>query len=189
MPVLEELSFGSEVTGSQYGLPAAVDAAWTLAPGLARPDSRGQVRLASADWRDAPIIEANFLATQTDIDAMLRCIEMCREIGNSEFCAPYRKREIMPGPLSRDEMTNFMRNAAGTYFHETCTAKMGRDPMSVVDSKLKVYGVEGLRVADGSIMPEITTGNTMAPIVAIGERASDIIRSQYGLGTDAVNKG
>ena len=189
MPVLEELPFGSEVTGPQFGLPSAVDAAWTLAPGLARPDSRGQVRLASANWRDAPIIDANFLATQTDIDAMLKCIEMCREIGNSEFCAPYRKREIMPGPLPRDEMANFMRNAAGTYFHETCTAKMGRDDMSVVDSKLKVYGIEGLRVADGSIMPEITTGNTMAPIVVIGERASDILRAQYGLAAAPVNKG
>ena len=181
MPVLEELPFGSEVTGPQYGLPTAVDSAWTLAPGLARPDSRGEVLLASGDWRDAPIIEANFLATQTDMDAMLKCVEMCREIGNSDACAPYRKREIMPGNLSKGEMENFIRDASGTYFHQTCTCKMGTDEMSVVDGKLKVYGVEGLRIADGSIMPEITTGNTMAPCAVIGERAADILRTEYQL--------
>ena len=181
MPVLEETPFGSEVTGPQYGLPTAPESAWTLAPGLARPDSRGEVKLASADWKDAPIIEANFLATQTDMNAMLRCVEMCREIGNSEFCEPYRKREIMPGNLPKGEMENFIRDAAGTYFHETCTCKMGTDKMSVVNSKLKVYGVEGLRIADGSIMPAITTGNTMAPCAVIGERASDILRQEYEL--------
>lgn len=187
MPVLEECPFGSEVTGAQYGLPIAPESAWTLAPGLARPDSRGEVKLASADWRVAPVIDANFLATQTDIDAMLKCVEMCREIGNSDFCAPYRKREVMPGSLPKDEMVNFIRNAAGTYFHETCTAKMGRDPMSVVDGQLKVYGIEGLRIADGSIMPAITTGNTMAPCTVIGERASDILRASHGLTAEAAN--
>jgi choline dehydrogenase len=181
MPVLEECPFGSEVTGPQYGLPSAPETAWTLAPGLARPDSRGEVKLASADWRDAPIIEANFLSTQTDIDAMLKCIEMCRDIGNSEFCAPYRKKELMPGPLPKDEMTNFLRDAAGTYFHETCTCKMGTDEISVVDGRLNVYGIKGLRIADGSIMPEITTGNTMAPIAVIGERAAGFIRETYNL--------
>ena len=139
------------------------------------------MKLASADWRDAPIIEANFLSTQTDIDAMLKCIEMCRDIGNSEFCAPYRKKELMPGPLPKDEMTNFLRDAAGTYFHETCTCKMGTDEMSVVDGRLNVYGIKGLRIADGSIMPEITTGNTMAPIAVIGERAAGFIRETYNL--------
>jgi choline dehydrogenase len=181
MPVLEETPFGSEVTGPRYGLPKGADSAWTLAPGLARPDSRGEVRLASGDWRDAPIIDANFLSTQTDMDAMMRCVEMCREIGNSDFCAPYRKREVMPGPLSKGEMENFIRDAAGTYFHETCTCKMGRDEMSVVDGKLKVYGIEGLRIADGSIMPEITTGNTMAPCAVIGERAAEILQREHNL--------
>ncbi|WP_172329054.1 GMC family oxidoreductase [Mangrovicoccus sp. HB161399] len=184
MPVLEECPFGSEVTGPQYGLPSSPDSAWTLAPGLARPDSRGEVRLGSADWRDAPVIEANFLSAQTDIDAMLTCIEMCRDIGNSEFCAPYRKREIMPGPLPKAEMADFLRNAAGTYFHETCTCKMGQDEMSVVDGRLKVYGIEGLRIADGSIMPEITTGNTMAPCAVIGERASAFLREAHGLAAE-----
>ncbi len=110
---------------------------------------------------------------------MLRCVEMCRNIGNSEFCAPFRKRECMPGDLKGPDMENFIRNAAGTYFHESCTAKMGQDQMSVVDGNLKVYGIDGLRIADASIMPAISTGNTMAPTVIIGERAAAIIATAY----------
>lgn len=74
-----------------------------------------------------------------------------------------------------------MRDAAVTYWHQTCSAKMGRDAMSVVDASLRVYGVEGLRVADGSIMPKVATGNTMAPCVIIGEKASRYIRTTHGL--------
>jgi choline dehydrogenase-like flavoprotein len=73
------------------------------------------------------------------------------------------------------------QKGATTYWHETCPAKMGRDEMSVLDSRLKVYGVENLRIADGSIMPRITTGNTMAPYVIIGERASEMIRKAHGI--------
>ncbi len=179
MPVLEETPFGSEVTAAEFDLPVGPASAWTLAPGLARPDSRGEVRLASSNPFDAPLIFANFLSADTDMKAMVRCVEMCRDIGNSEYCAPYRKRECMPGDLKGAEMENFIRNAAGTYFHESCTAKMGRDPMSVVDGNLKVYGIEGLRIADASIMPAISTGNTMAPTVIIGERAAEIIATAY----------
>ncbi|WP_409560028.1 GMC family oxidoreductase [Hyphomicrobium sp. MC8b] len=179
MPVLEETPFGSEVTGKEFDLPVGPASAWTLAPGLARPDSRGEVKLASSNPFDAPLIFANFLSTDTDMKAMVRCVEMCRDIGNSEFCAPYRKRECMPGDLKGADMENFVRNAAGTYFHESCTAKMGRDAMSVVDGNLKVYGIEGLRIADASIMPAISTGNTMAPTVIIGERAAEIIAAAY----------
>ena len=79
------------------------------------------------------------------------------------------------------QLEDFIRNAATTSWHETCTAKMGRDDMSVVDSRLKVYGVENLRIADGSILPRIPTGNTMAPCVVIGELAADFVRASYGL--------
>ncbi|KHQ53448.1 hypothetical protein A9320_05565 [Ruegeria sp. PBVC088] len=85
------------------------------------------------------------------------------------------KREVMPGALSPAEMQDFAKNAAGTYFHESCTCKMGTDEMSLVDANLSVYGVEGLSIADASIMPRVTTGNTMAPTVIIGERAADIL--------------
>jgi len=186
MPVLEECPFASEVTATQFDLPHGTASAWTLAPGLARPDSRGQVRLASANPADAPIIDANFLSTETDMRAMVRCVELCREIGNADNLAPFRKREVMPGNLKGAELENFIRNAAGTYFHESCSAKMGRDEQSVVDGTLKVYGIEALRVADASIMPTITTGNTMAPTVIIGERAGQILRGVYGLSAEKV---
>jgi choline dehydrogenase len=78
-------------------------------------------------------------------------------------------------------LENFIRDAAITYWHQTCTAKMGRDAMSVVDNHLKVYGIENLRIADGSIMPRVTTGNTMAPCVIIGERAGEILRAAHKL--------
>jgi choline dehydrogenase len=94
----------------------------------------------------------------------------------------------MPGNLKGRELESFVRDAATTFWHETCTAKMGRDEMSVVDSRLKVYGVDNLRIADGSIMPRITTGNTMAPCVIIGERAAEILRRTHNLGVHEMDK-
>ena len=87
----------------------------------------------------------------------------------------------MPGDLPGQKHERFVRNGADTFWHQSCTATMGRDAMSVVDGNLKVYGVEGLRIADGSIMPRITTGNTMAPCVVIGERVADILEAEHGL--------
>jgi choline dehydrogenase-like flavoprotein len=91
------------------------------------------------------------------------------------------KREVMPGNLKGAVLEDFIRDAASTYYHQACTAKMGRDQMSVVDNNLKVYGIDNLRIADGSIMPRVTTGNTMAPCVIIGERAVEIIRAEHSL--------
>jgi choline dehydrogenase len=93
--------------------------------------------------------------------------------------SPFVKREVMPGTLKGAELVRFIRDAASSYRHATCTAKMGMDAMSVVDSDLKVYGIERLRIADGSIMPRITTGNTMAPCLVIGERAAQILRTEH----------
>ena len=87
----------------------------------------------------------------------------------------------MPGNLRGAELQYFIRDAAVTFWHETCTAKMGRDVMSVVDGNLKVYGVENLRIADGSIMSRVTTGNTVAPCVVIGERAAEILKAKHKL--------
>ena len=87
----------------------------------------------------------------------------------------------MPGNLKGAELENFIRDATITSWHQTCTAKMGRDSMSVVDGYLKVYGIDHLRIVDGSIMPRVTTGNTMAPCVVIGERAGEILRVEHNL--------
>jgi choline dehydrogenase len=94
----------------------------------------------------------------------------------------------MPGNLKGRELESFVRDSATTYWHETCTAKMGRDEMSVVDSTLKVYGVDNLRIADGSIMPRITDRNTMAPCVIIGERAAEVLRTDHILETASVSR-
>jgi choline dehydrogenase len=85
----------------------------------------------------------------------------------------------MPGNLQGPELEHFVRDATITTWHQTCTAKMGRDAMSVVDANLKVYGIDNLRIADGSIMPRVTTGNTMAPCVIIGERSGEILRAEH----------
>ncbi|WP_425407595.1 GMC family oxidoreductase [Hwanghaeella sp.] len=174
-PVLEECAFGSEVTGPHYGLPTDPEKAWTLAPGLVRPKSRGYLELTGPTRNDPVQVHANFLSDPADMKALTYCVELCREIGNSSALKPFAARELMPGALHGDALAQFVRNAAGTYFHQTCTAKMGNDEMSVVNGALQVYGITGLRIADGSVMPSITTGNTMAPCVVIGERAADLI--------------
>ncbi len=178
-PVLEECAFGSEVTRVRHALPADPALAWTLAPGLVRPESRGHVELTGASPEDPVRIHANFLDSPRDVEALLRAVELCREIGNSAPLRPFVRRELSPGPLAGADMKQWLREAAGTYFHQTGTARMGRDPLAVVDGSLRVRGIEGLRVADGSIMPTITTGNTMAPCAMIGERAALLIASAH----------
>ncbi|WP_084799437.1 GMC family oxidoreductase N-terminal domain-containing protein [Bradyrhizobium sp. Ai1a-2] len=155
--------------------------AFTLFGGLVRPRSRGRIRLTGSHPGDPLQIEANFLSHPDDMKAAITCVDVCRELGNSAAMRPFRKREVLPGDLNGEDMEDFIRDAASTYWHQTCTAKMGRDDMSVVDAKLNVYGIDRLRIADGSIMPRVTIGNTMAPCIIIGERAGHILQSKYGL--------
>jgi choline dehydrogenase len=180
-PVLEETAFASERVAPDYDVPVGSEWAWTLAPGLVRPESRGHIALTGRTADDPVAIHANFLQSDSDLRALRVAVELCREIGNSPVLQPFAKREVMPGPLKGAALDQFIRNAAGTYFHQSGTAKMGRDALSVVDSELRVHGMTGLRVADGSIMPCITTGNTMAPCAMIGQRAADLIKLTYGL--------
>ena len=163
---------------ARFNLPAA---GWTLLPGVVRPKSRGHIRLTGPNPTDAVEIHANMLSHPDDLAAAISAVELSREIGNSPQLRRFTKREAVPGPLKGVDLERFIRDAAWSYSHQTCTAKMGRDSMSVVDGTLKVYGIDSLRIADGSIMPRVTTGNTMAPCVVIGERASEIIRAQYKL--------
>jgi choline dehydrogenase len=154
---------------------------WTMFGGLVRPKSRGQIRLTGPKPLDPLQIETNMLSHPDDLKAAIACVQLCREIGNSAALSPFVKREVMPGNLKGAELENFIRDSVATYWHQTCTAKMGRDSMSVVDGNLKVYGIENLRIADGSIMPRVTTGNTMAPCVIIGERAGEILKADHKL--------
>jgi choline dehydrogenase len=152
---------------------------WGMGASVLRTKSRGLIRLTGPNPSDPVEIEANTLSHPDDLKAVMACLEICREIGNSAALRPFVKREVMPGNLKGPALEDYIRDACVTYWHQTCTAKMGRDEMSVVDSRLKVYGIENLRVADGSIMPRVTTGNTMAPCVIIGERASEMIRTAH----------
>ena len=154
---------------------------WTMFAGLAQPKSRGRLRLSGPGPLDPILIQPNCLSEPEDLSAALVAVELCREIGNSAAFTPLVRDETAPGKGYRTRMVDFLRRSAVTYWHQSCTAKMGRDRMSVVDHQLRVYGIEGLRIADSSIMPRITTGNTMAPCVVIGERAADMIRAQHGL--------
>src|SRR6266404_666834 len=175
---LGEFAFSTTETAAKFNPPAA---SWSLFGGVIRPKSRGQIRLTGSN-PDAPVqIEANTLSHPNDLKAAIACVELCREIGNSASLRPFANREVMPGNLKGPDLEDFIRVLAATYDHQTCTAKMGRDSMSVVDAQLKVYGIENLRIAAGSIMPRVTTGNTMAPCIIIGERAGQLLRTSHKL--------
>jgi choline dehydrogenase len=167
-----EVPLSSAENAARFGMPAS---GWTLIAGVVRPKSRGRIRITGPNPGDPLCIEANTLSHPDDMTAAIAAVKLCREIGNAAPLSKFAKREVMPGNLKGPELQRFIRDAASSYWHQTCTAKMGHDTMSVVDNKLAVHGVQRLRVADGSIMPRITTGNTMAPCVIIGERAAAIL--------------
>src|SRR5215472_7536948 len=173
-----EVPLCSAETAAKFNPPLG---SWTLFGGVVRPKSSGRIRLTGPGPDDPIQIEASTLSHPDDLKAAIACVELCREVGNSSPLRPYTKREVMPRSLKGAALEEFIRDGAATYHHQTCTAKMGRDSMSVVDSKLRVYGIQNLRVADGSIMPRVSTGNTMAPCVVIGERAGEILHLAHGL--------
>jgi choline dehydrogenase len=173
-----EHPMSSAENAARFKLP---EFGWTLLGGLERPKSRGHIRLTGPDPTDPVQIEANMLSHPDDLKAAMAGVQLCREIGNSAAPSPFARREVMPGNLKGAELERFVRDAVMTYWHQTGTAKMGQDAMSVVDGTLKVYGTEHLRIADGSIMPRVTTGNTMAPCVIIVERAAEILQAEHTL--------
>ena len=149
--------------------------------GLSHPKSRGSVHLTGAD-ADAPVrIQANTLSHPDDVRGAMATIALAREMAHASPFRKLLKREAMPGNLGPAEMDAYLRDAAVTFWHQACTAKMGRDAMSVVDAQLQVYGIDRLRIADASILPNVPSGNTMAPCVVIGERAAEIIRKAHGI--------
>jgi len=150
---------------------------YTIAPGLVRPASRGYVKLTSSEPNADLEIDMNYLGRDADMKALLCAIDMCRDIGASAAFQEWRKREVMPGKRDKAGMLEFLRMSTSSFFHPTSTCKMGIDDMAVVDPQLRVYGVSGLHVADASIMPTVTTGNTNAPAVLIGEKAAEMMLS------------
>ena len=161
----------------RFKFPAAC---WSLSAGM-RPNSRGVVHLTGSDPAGPVSIDPNYLDDPQDLKDLIAGLSMAREIGNSLALRPFTGREVAPGSISMPELEQFFRDGLVTHWHQSGTAKMGRDAMSVVDGQLKVYGVDGLRIADASILPRVTTGNTMAPCVIIGERAAQILQTEHKL--------
>jgi choline dehydrogenase len=171
-----EIPYASDVVGKQYAPPAT---SWALCAGLVAPKSRGEIKLRSADPKDRPVVDARFLSHADDVKALAFGIEVCRDIGNSSGMKDFVKREVAPGKkLQGQEMEDFVRDGATTYFHQAGTCRMGKDSEAVVDSQLRVNGVQGLRIADSSIMPRIASVATMATCALIGERMADILTSR-----------
>ncbi len=144
-----------------------------------RPESAGHLELKSASMDDHPAIHPNYLATETDCRTIVKGIQIARKIAACEPLKSHITEEYAPGAgvaFDDEEGTlDWARRTAVTIYHPTGTCKMGSDPKAVVDARLKVHGIEGLRVADCSIMPQIVSGNTNAPAIMIGEKASDMI--------------
>jgi choline dehydrogenase len=173
--VLEQLPIATPEAATRFAAPPKEG--FTIAPALVQPSSRGQVRLASGDWHDAPIIESNYLSTDRDMAAVVRAIEAARELGRQKAMDGVREGEIVPGPsaTSRQDLVDLARTASASFGHAVGTAKMGSGPDAVVDSNLRVHGLRGLRVADASVMPTVVAAPTNAPSIMIGGRAAALI--------------
>nr|WP_176422075.1 GMC family oxidoreductase N-terminal domain-containing protein [Bradyrhizobium sp. 2S1]MCK7664913.1 GMC family oxidoreductase N-terminal domain-containing protein [Bradyrhizobium sp. 2S1] len=150
---------------------------FSTTPTLARPSSAGTIKLRSNDPNTYPLIDPNYLSTQDDVNILIEGIRLSREIVGQSAFNGVRGAELMPGPnvVSQQELAAYVRANSYTIYHVSCSCKMGLDRMSVVDPELRVYGVEGLRIADASIMPTIINANLNATCVAIGQTAGDLI--------------
>jgi choline dehydrogenase-like flavoprotein len=167
----------------RFGEPLHTFPAFTASVANVQPTSRGHVRLKSSDPADQPAIQPNYLSTDDDRRVAADSIRVTRRIVAQPALKPFKPFEHLPGlsAASDDDETALVR-AAGevgtTIFHPVGTAKMGRDtdPMAVVDERLRVFGLEGIRVVDASIMPTITSGNTNSPTMMIAEKGAALIR-------------
>ena len=173
----------------KFGEPLHKFPAFTMSVCNLQPASRGTVRLKSRDPAAAPAIRPNYLSTDEDRHVAADSIRVARKIARAPALARYRPEEILPGPNVRDDDEAALVRAAGdigtTIFHPVGTAKMGlpSDPSAVVDARLKLIGIEGLRVIDASVMPVITSGNTNLPTVMIAEKGAAMIREDAGKST------
>ncbi|OIQ73209.1 alcohol dehydrogenase [mine drainage metagenome] len=155
---------------------------FTLSVCHLRPESRGTVRIRSADPFEPPSMQPNYLSTEIDRRTTVAALRAARAIAAAPAMQPYVKREVKPGPEAADDaaLLEYCRNNGATIFHPSGTCRMGSDPMAVVDSRLRVRGVQGLRVIDCSAMPTLVSGNTNAPVIMMAEKAVDMIRADTG---------
>jgi choline dehydrogenase len=162
----------------KFGEPLHPFPAFTASVANLRPESRGRVRIASPDPFAAPSIQPNYLSTEADRKVAAEAIRLTRRIAAAPALARFEPREFKPGEAfqSDGELARAAGDIGTTIFHPVGTAKMGEDALAVVDARLRVRGIEGLRVVDASVMPTITSGNTAAPTMMIAEKAADMIR-------------
>jgi choline dehydrogenase-like flavoprotein len=159
------------------GLKIARQSGMTCYAHPMRPESRGHVHVTSADPRKSPAIAFNFLSAPIDAELTVRAVRIAQAIMHAPALAPMQVTELAPGPArtTDDDIIAWVKEAAETTYHPVGTCRMGADTLAVVDDQLCVRGIEGLRVADASIMPTLTSGNTNAPAIMIGEKAADMI--------------
>jgi choline dehydrogenase-like flavoprotein len=165
----------------QIFLTASPRDTFSVHAALMRPESRGRIRLRSKSITDAPLIQANYLEDERDLNGLVRGLEMARKIAEADALRDYRGEELSPGTAADDieGMRNHIRQSATTFFHAIGTCKMGTDPMAVVDGELRVRGLEALRVIDASIMPTLISGATHAATVMIAEKGADFVKSTW----------
>jgi len=172
--VLEQLPIVTPETAARFGTPP--EDAFTIAPALVQPTSRGSVRLASNNYQDAAVIDGHYLGTAGDFEAIVRAIEAARELGHQRGFDGVRDIELIPGPTATaEDIRELARLASASFGHPVGTGKMGVDTLAVVNPDLRVHGLEGVRVADASVMPRIITGPTNAPTHMIAGRAANLI--------------
>jgi choline dehydrogenase len=171
--------FAFEVVVTQEGFGLKPGPLYFCSACLVRPQSRGSISLRSPDPIASPVIRANYLQSERDLRVLTAGVELLRRLARSRPLARLLEGELVPGPafVTADQIEAAVRQSAGTNFHPVGTCKMGHDLMAVVDDRLRVHGVEGVRVADASIMPTIVSGNTNAPCIMIGEKAAAMIRN------------
>jgi choline dehydrogenase-like flavoprotein len=162
------------IVGQQH--PNAV----SILPGVVRPLSRGWIRLASADPFDAPLVNPNYFGDRSDLTRLVQAVELSRDIFATSAFSSVLTGELMPGPdvIGTEALTEFVKSKADSYHHQAGSCRMGIDDLAVVDPALRVRGVSGLRVVDASVMPAVPSGNCHTAIVAIAERAADLIKEE-----------
>lgn len=156
---------------------AGPDNGYTIAFSAMSPHARGSVRLASSDPDIAPLIDPAYLADARDLATMRRGLAVARQIGSAEALDSWRGEEVLPGPqvVTRPDINDFLRKSLVPYFHYSGTCRIGTDKGAVVDSELRVHGIDGLRIVDASVMPSIISANTIATVYAIAERAAHFL--------------
>ena len=165
------------------GYPTSENA-FCLTPNVTRARSRGNVRLRSRDFRDKPRVDPRYFTDEYDMRVMLYGLRLAREIAARPALAQWAGTELAPGPDARtdDELIDYLRMTHNTVYHPSCTVRMGPDgdPAAPLDPRLRVRGVRGLRVADGSAMPDLVSVNPCITTMMIGERCADMVREDAG---------